>query len=186
VIKVNANIESILKPIVEKLNSLDGEFGNNLLREVATTQLAEMKVRIFEDGEDENNSAIGNYSTNPIYLNPNNSPKKFTTAGKSGKTKFKDGRPHKTKYFERGYFAFKSEIGRNKIGTVNLSLSRDFQNKMTIIGTSNGWGIGWLEDEKYNRALHFQEKYRKQIFSQTKNEAEITKKVIDNFLNENI
>jgi hypothetical protein len=187
VIRVNINIDEVIKPIVEKLTEIErGEFGNNLLREVAVTQLAEMKVRIFEEGKDERNGVIGSYSTKPIYVNPNNSPKKFTTVGKTGKSKFSDGTPHKTRFFAQGYNGFKSEIGRNKIGTVNLSLSRDFQNKMTIIGTSNGWGIGWLEDEKYKRALHFQQKYRKQIFSQTKEEKEITQNVINNYLKENI
>jgi hypothetical protein len=187
VIKVNINIDEVLKPIVNKLTDLQkGEFGNNLLREVATTQLAEMKVRIFEDGQDENNGAIGSYSTKPIYVNPNNSPKKFTPIGKTGNNKFSDGRPHKTRYFAQGYKGFKTEIGRNKTGTVNLSLSRDFQNKMTIIATNNGWGIGWLENEKYQRALHFQNKYQKQIFSQTEQEQEITQKVINNYLDQNI
>lgn len=185
-IKVNVNIDEILNPVIQKLTDINGEFGNNLLREVATTQLAEMRVRIFEEGKDENNGVIGNYSTKPIYVNPNNSPKKFETIGKTGRKEFEDGRKHKTKYFAQGYKGFKTEIGRNQIGTVNLSLSRDFQNKMTIIGTSDGWGIGWLEDEKYKRALHFQNKYRKQIFSQTDEEKEKTLVVINSYLNENI
>lgn len=186
-IKVNIDIKEVLKPIVEKLTELQsGELGNNLLREVATTQLAEMKVRIFEQGKDDNESSIGQYSTKPIYVNPNNSPKKFTPKGKTGKTKFANGELHKTRYFAQGYKDFKSEIGRNTLGTVNLSLSRDFQNKMTIIATSKGWGIGWLEDEKYKRALHFQQKYKKIIFGQTEKEKLITKEVIDSFLNENI
>lgn len=186
-IRVNIDIQEVLKPIVQKLTEIEsGELGNNLLREIATTQLAEMKSRIFEDGQDASNTAIGQYSVKPIYVNPNNSPKKFTTKGKTGKSKFADGTPHKTRYFAQGYKGFKSEIGRNILGTVNLSLTREFQNKMTIVATNDGWGIGWLEDEKYKRALHFEQKYRKKIFAQTEQEKEITQNVINNFIKENI
>ena len=88
--------------------------------------------RIFGQGLNSNNAQIGAYnSTDPLYVNPKNAPKKFTPRGKptgkrkTGKTRFKNGEPHITKYF-KSYKDFRSNQGR-KTGKVDLVLSGDLK-----------------------------------------------------------
>ena len=82
--------------------------------------------RIFVDGKKTNGEPIGSYNTtDPLYVNPKISPKSFAKKGKNGNTKFKNGKDHKTGYFD-SYSDFRQEIGR-PINTINLVLSGDLQ-----------------------------------------------------------
>ncbi len=83
--------------------------------------------RIFVEGKKTNGEPIGQYNTtDPLYVNPDkDSPKTFPKKGKEGNTKFKDGKDHKTGYFD-SYADFRAEIGR-PIDTINLVLSGDLQ-----------------------------------------------------------
>lgn len=102
---------------------------NRPLQIGAYSALAEMAERIFVKGGNSAGSQIGQYnSTTPIYINPNQSPKKFPTKGKSGNTTFADGTPHKTGYFE-SYKAFRGAIGR-RTDTVNLQLTGDLKSDL--------------------------------------------------------
>jgi len=106
-----------------------------LLFAVKSTMALQAK-RIFLDGKNAEGTDIGTYSSNPIYVNPKNSPKKFTPKGKEGKSKFKNGNSHKTAYFN-DYLSFKKYIGRNKNkSTVDLiltgELSKDWANAEAI------------------------------------------------------
>jgi len=102
---------------------------NKPLRIGAYSALADMSERIFTQGNNSNGSPIGQYNdSTPIYVSPNQSPKKFPLKGKAGKTTFSDGSPHKTGYFD-SYKAFRSQIGR-RTDTVNLQLTGDFKSDL--------------------------------------------------------
>lgn len=102
---------------------------NRPLRIGAYSALAEMSERIFVEGGNSNGSQIGQYNaTTPIYVSPDQSPKKFPLKGKAGKTTFSDGSPHKTGYFD-SYKAFRAQIGR-RTDTVNLQLTGDFKSDL--------------------------------------------------------
>jgi len=150
---------------------------NNIVRIVALTQLANMKVRIHQDGKAADGSAIGNYSTKPMYVsatsNIGNAKKFGAPVGKNGLSKFKSGKQKKSKYFEGGYNQFKTTIGRNQLGTVNLSLSGQLDKEFTLIATSKGWGLGWNDEKKLKRAKHLEKKYGKAIYQPTQEELEI-------------
>ena len=61
--------------------------------EIAAKDTMAMQAgRIFVDGKDSADSSIGKYSVKPFYLNPKNSPKKFSVGGK-GKEKTRVKRP---------------------------------------------------------------------------------------------
>jgi hypothetical protein len=79
-----------------------------------------MVERIFEEGKEVNGKKNKYNSTDPIYVNPDNSPKKFPTKGKKGNAKFSNGEPHKTGYFE-SYKDYRGKIGR-ETGFMNLDL----------------------------------------------------------------
>lgn len=85
-----------------------------------------MTDRIFSKGHNAQDGNIGNYNTtDELYVNPDNSPKKFPTKGKNGDTEFNNKKKHKTGYF-KSYSEFRSKIGR-QTDKVNLVLSGDLQ-----------------------------------------------------------
>lgn len=174
-IKIFTNIEEVTARITAKAATFNKGSVNNetLLRVVATTILADIKTRIHEKGLASDNSAIGQYSTKPMYVSvAANAGRSFgRPIGKTGKSKFKTtGEDHKSRYFEGGYNEYKSKIGRNELGSVNLSLSGQLNAQFTVQPTANGVGLGWPDAEKFKRALALEKKYGKQIWKLTADE----------------
>lgn len=89
--------------------------------------MAMQSKRIFLEGKNSKGGIIGQYGTNHLYVsetyrNKTNLPK-FPLKGKYGDKKFKNGKYHKSGYFEN-YLAFKKAVKLNKrIGTVDLFLT---------------------------------------------------------------
>lgn len=115
--------EGYIKNLRQKIAILkDGK----LIGIAAQDTHVKMSERIFDKHDNANDGKIGKYnSTDPIYVNPDNSPKKFPTKGKpdskgKAKSKFLNGNDHKTGYFT-SYKAFREKIGREG-GEVNLQL----------------------------------------------------------------
>jgi len=133
-----------------------------------------MKPRITNEGKASDGGNIGSYSTTPIYVSKDQTPKSFgRPLGKEFKGKRRSkfasgkhqGQDHKSRYFEGGYKQFKTAIGRNILGTVNLSLTGQMMNSLALFPTSKGWGLGWQNVEFSDRAQMFERKYGKPIFS---------------------
>lgn len=127
---------------IRKLNSKIDKLKTGLPIAIAAQDThVKMVERIFEEGKNSTDGEIGKYnSTDPLYVNPNNSPKKFPTKGKDGKTKFKNGEQHKTGYFE-SYKAYREKVGR-ETDHVNFNLFGILQNDF-------GKGVVKLSNEKY-------------------------------------
>lgn len=111
------------------------KFDKPLLFGVKTVMALQSK-RIFLDAKDKNGGNIGEYKSEDIYIDPKNSPKKFTPKGKDGKTKKKNGEPYRTGYFA-SYLDYKKAIGGNKrTSGVDLllfgELSRDWANAEVV------------------------------------------------------
>ena len=66
----------------------------------AFATLAEYKTRIFTEGKSSSGAKIGSYDTSSFYASPDSLrglPKgKFNKKGKTGKSKFKNGKSHKS------------------------------------------------------------------------------------------
>jgi len=93
----------------------------------ASSTHGDMSERIFTKGQKADGSEIGKYnSTDPLYIGALDTPQALPKAGKYGQTTFKNGKPHKSTYFE-SYKDFRSTIGRRS-DYVNLQL---FGNLMT-------------------------------------------------------
>lgn len=119
----------------------------------------EMGVRIFINGQDANDKQIGQYnSTNPIYVNPKNSPRKFPTG------KLKNGNPRKTKRFN-SYRDFRAAVGR-KVDKVNLNLFGNLQNNF-ITGlrkSKNGYESILTNQENVGKSLGAEQHFGTKIF----------------------
>lgn len=92
--------------------------------ELAKFITSETSDRIFVKGQDTSGGDIGTYSSKPLYVNPDVAPRSFARKGKTGETKFKNGKSHKTGYFN-GYGQYKQQIGEGN--RVNLRLFRNFE-----------------------------------------------------------
>ena len=109
-----------------KLNRMrnDPDVAGNFVRTVTQT-ITEQADRIFTDGLDAKGAPIGRYSAKPMYVNTTDaSPRKIQGKGKTGKTRFKNGKPLKSTYFAGGYREFKMKVGRGK--KFNLFLFGNF------------------------------------------------------------
>lgn len=125
---------SNLKNLIAKYKSLSLDLKNKQKISESSTIVAAkateavFKKRIFVDGKDSNGGAIGDYSTQPFYINP-----KATTllgvkksglkpVGKNGQKRFKNGNLHKTVYLTGGYKELRTKTGRQS-AKVDLNLS---------------------------------------------------------------
>ena len=196
VINVRVDTGDVIRSLNGKIESfLPGAAGyESLLRTVSTTLLADVKTRIHEQGKASDGTDIGKYSTKPMYVslksNIGNAGKFGRPVGKTGKSKFKKGKragqDHTSRYFPGGYNEFKTAIGRNQLGKVNLSLSGDMNSQLTIQPTEKGFGFGWPDGtgkgSKFLRAQALEKKYGKKIWSLTDNEKTKTITLAKNYI----
>jgi hypothetical protein len=136
--------------------------------------------RIFERGIGGDGSKIGSYnSTDPIYVDPDKSPKGFPLKGKSGETTFKNGKKHKTGYFD-SYKAFRNVIGRES-SFVNLRLTNnlnfDFVNSLELDGRYYVTGV--KRKENSDKVDGLRKKYGEETFKLTLEEKELFVKAVE-------
>lgn len=141
-----------------------------LAKAVATTNAKQVN-RIFVEGGKSSGSKIGNYnSSDPIYISPKVSPKSFTPKGKTGKSKFLNGKSHKTGFF-KSYKDYRQSQGRES-SFVNLNLFgiefSDMANSLTQINPQT-WTSGFKNQENVDKK-HGQEAKYGIIFDLTKEE----------------
>ncbi len=140
---------------------------------------ADQMERIFVDGKGSDNGRIGSYNTTkPLYVSPEISPKTFPKKGKTGETKFKNGRDHKTGFFN-SYKEYRQKQGR-QTSFVDLKLSgqlqKDISNSLTKV-TPNKWVTGTKNSKNSDKLNGAEDKYGK-IFSLSKPEKNDFKKVL--------
>lgn len=152
-----------------------------LQRTVATYLMQDNLRRIHNDGKAVTGK-IGNYATSPsLYVNPKNSPKKFATVGKSGKAKFKNGKRHKTKFFQ-SYKAFRGDIGR-ETNYVNLQLSGKLKRDFAMQAIGKNYVIGFNSTYGADISDGMEAKYKKKIWGVTKENNEVIfGKIIPNYI----
>jgi hypothetical protein len=120
--------------------------------------IAEYKQRIFTQGLDTFGNQIGSYSTNPFYINPN-SPTLIGVAssgikpeGKTGKTVFKSGKPHKSKYLSEGYSELRQLTGRQN-ETVDLNFSGSLERSVKVIENANVATVTYTIDSEAEKMI---------------------------------
>lgn len=126
----------------KKLTELEKAHGR-----VVGTVHAQQIVRIYEEGKRGSGGGIGQYnSTTPLYVNPKlaKNGAKLTKKGKTGQTKFKNGKPHKSAYFP-SYKAFRGSQGL-ETGFVNLDLTG--QLKLDHSNSLQPQGDTWIAGTK--------------------------------------
>jgi hypothetical protein len=145
--------------VISELNLL--KRSDRGMRIALSTVLARQKQRIFNRGQAANSQKIGSYSTKPASISRKNQ------ARSTGKT-----------YFAGGYAEYKRAIGKNP-GFVNL---RNTDQMMIDYGVeilgNNTYGLGFSNDFNFDKSQWMEEKYRKDIFDETKQEGELMEKIL--------
>jgi hypothetical protein len=160
----------------ERVNILQN---GNAIGIAAQDTHVQMVERIFEQGKNAQDSEIGSYDpSNPLYVNPKNAPKKFPTKGKDGDSKFENGEPHKTGYFE-SYKAYRQAVGR-QTGSVDLVLFGNLQSdfgKAVVRKEGTSWASTVTRVESRNKIAGIEGKYGN-VFRLTPNERDNFKQVL--------
>lgn len=183
--ELKSNMSERISSLITRISSV-GVGGSNhskIARIASESILSEVVERIHDKGLASDGSQIGQYSKKPMYvstLSNVGSKKAFgAPVGKTGVSMFKNGKKHTSRYFQGGYEDYKTAIGRNKLGSVNLSLSGQMQNQLAVMPTQSGWGIGFQNAELLKRAVMFEtQKYKKQIWALSVDERAKLKQII--------
>jgi len=172
--------------LVVKVNGLDNILnGIKLLQEsqqqleqtIASDLLPEMRTRIHTNGLASDGTAIGTYSTKPLYINTTKTARKaLPPVGKTGKSKFDNGQPHKTTYFASGYKQYKSDTQ----GTTQVRLFETGQtaNQFKVLPG----GLGWDSDILFKRAKGLEKHFFKLIWGVTPKEVEQIEETANTFI----
>lgn len=178
--------------IEKRLKSLLSGFQQDLagLALVAAKELeAVMKRRIFQDGKAQNGQQIGKYSTKPIYVNPNKPKKglpksklsKLKPRGKDPKsgTRFKNGKPRKTHYLDKGYSGLRRVFGRQN-SKVDLNLTGSLRLSIKTVSRRSAAAVVFTDAADQAKARGNERRFRKRIFSPSLSEKELVFRTIRN------
>jgi len=141
------------------------------LRSAVISTHALHSARIFGQGKAADGTLIGKYSKEETYVSNKQSPVKMIPKGKTGRTKFKDGTPHKSRYFEKGYFEFRQTIGRQS-GKVDLRLTGQMQNDYQVDARGEIYVSGFSNTTNYKKATGNEDRFGKKIFKLSADEQE--------------
>jgi hypothetical protein len=124
-----AELAQYARTLEKKIKALEEGIPLNIAVQSTIPIIAQ---RIFESGQDVNNTSIGQYSKKPIYIDPAQAPKAVNRTGKRGKA-IKSG------YYKGGYYEFRGQQGREN-SFVNLRLNNELQSDFlnaSVSRTSN-------------------------------------------------
>lgn len=170
----------VIDDMKRKLSQMDKAFG----LAVHSTH-AQYMQRIFVEGRRASGGRIGQYNAvNPLYVNPKNAPRKFTPLGKGStratakgllttgrKSKFKNGNPHKTRWFN-SYRDYRQFEGRES-GFVNLvlfgQLRSDLANGIRRVEPGR-YVVGVKNPKNANKLAGAIDKYGEDVFYVSKEE----------------
>lgn len=130
-----------------------------------------MAQRIFGEGKAADGGMIGVYDKSPMYVNPGVSPKKFSTSGKGGKTKFKNGKIHKTRFFRSGYSEFRAAAGRQN-SHVDLRLTGTLEASFVLGQQGDSYVSGFINEKQAKIAEGNEERFETTVFELTQKEQE--------------
>lgn len=147
-----------------------------------TTIISDLIPRVFEEGVSSDGGRIGQYdSSTPLYVNTSKNARiKNNPKGKNGESKFKNGKPKVTTYYEN-YKDFRQKQGCES-SFVNLDLTgelqRDLANGLYKID-SNNFSLTVKQDINSKKIEGNEKRFGKEIFDLTKEEEEKLIDIID-------
>lgn len=165
-----------------KLRMISDNLKRTFMPRLASSVTAEIIKRVHLEGLATNLSPIGTYSTDPIYVNPEKSPRNFQPMGKDGDTEFQfSSNKRKTKYFKEGYKGFRSQVGRES-GKVNLNMTGKLMADFGFDVIGMDAQIGFRSDYGSVVAEGNEDRFGKKIFDISKREEELIDRAVDDLI----
>ncbi len=153
----------------------------------AFATLAEYKTRIFTEGKASSGAKIGSYDTSPFYASSDSLrglPKgKFNKKGKTGKSKFKNGKSHKSTYLKSGYKEFRSKAGRQN-SKVDLNLTGASQQTVQVGTKGDQTVIGFTDQRRLIILEANERRFKKDIFSLSQQEQAVFQETVNREIQE--
>lgn len=179
-----SNGQSVILKLSNKIKGVD-VLMDKIVREVALTTRSQNLNRVHNEGKTADDTMIGDtqYSTKATYISLDKSPKKFTPKGKTGKSKFKNGKQHRSGYFPDGYKGFRTAIGRTT-SHVNLQLSGLLKTKLQVQGAGKTYKVGFESGYGSDVAEGLEQKYSQQIWGITPSEEKELVEIVENRIND--
>lgn len=187
-VTIKTNIGAVTTSIRAKLEKLADK--ENLPRILAFDTIDLMTKRIHIDGKDSSDSQIGTYSKGYMALRTGNfrNSEKFSRGKNKGKNK-NAGIVTKKKVQLFGttqdVFADVSTLGTPRVNynrssdtKVIISLTRQLENGWSVIATTKGYGVGFLNPHNLDKARWTEDTYKKKIFSLSPSEIKVLELVI--------
>jgi hypothetical protein len=174
-----------LEELQEKIANFDID---GLVYEVASSLKGDIRHRVHVEGKASDGSKIGDYSKGYMKVHTGNYPE---TAKKDGSVKGKK-KKGQAGVFTKGPRKGQSRpvYNRQNDKKVILSLTRQMENDMRAtepIKIEGGYGIGYANEDNYNKAVWNEKRYGKKIWDLTAEEVQkvesIVKERVDNFNN---
>lgn len=137
----------------------------------ATKLVSSINRRIIRQGLKTDGTKIGKYSETPFYAGPKafivKSKNKKT--GKTGKSKFKNGKSHKTMYLETGYKQLREVQGRES-SFVNLEYTGSMMNDYKVGRDGNDIVVGFTNIEESKKRKANDERFDGPIFAASRDD----------------
>jgi hypothetical protein len=164
-------LERVLKFLAD-----DDSIQNRVTLVAAKEVEAEYKDRIFKDGKDSKGKSIGRYDTKPMYVSPKQLkglPKgKFNRKGKTGQSKFKNGKKHRSTYLSGGYKELRDKTGRQS-KRVDLNLTGASQQTIQVGKKGEGIVLGFTDAKRQVILEGNERRFGGNIFSLSKGEIDV-------------
>ena len=181
-----ANLSDIKKTLANITKSVEKAKGNAQLIALKEAE-AIHKKRIFVFGLATGLSKIGKYSKKPTYISVDKFKSKYGGAvktgsikpsGKSGKSKFKNGKTRRSMFLKGGYAQLRKLTGRQN-STVDLNFSGNLLSSIQVGDGRGGKVYGFLNDDAIKLSKVLRRKYRKPIFEISKHEESTAVKTME-------
>lgn len=187
---IEISINNAIGELADKLKSIDKD---DLLKMIAANTLPEIRRRVHVEGKSSDGSQIGTYSKGYMtlrtgeYKNKGKSNAGYYTKGKSAVYNIKSRKAAKY-HSPRKVSGSSMRIMYNwpNDPKVILALTRKMQQQMVVLKTYNGWGIGYTNEDDYNKAIWNETRYKKSIWNLTEEETVLILQESEKYINEKL
>lgn len=167
-----------LNALISKLKLVADKKAVSLI--MANSVIGDMAARIHKSGKDATGQDIGTYSDGYMKVRTGNYVNSSRVSRGANKGKTKDAGTI-TRGKNKGQP--RPKYNRTSDNKVVLSLTRQMENDLTVMPTVNGYGIGYKNDFNFDKSQWAEQKYKREIFSLTKEEEQQVLTGINEYIN---
>lgn len=161
-----------ISPALDQKIDLLKSIGKNdqIMRQVATTLLAQVHDRVHEKGLNAAGEPIGTYSREYMKVRTGDFGNSARVSRGKNKGKTKDAGTF-TRGKKKGQP--RPQYNRTSDTTVVASLTRQMENDFKVVATDAGYGLGFSNEDNFKKSQYVEATYKQKIFDLTAAETEL-------------